>query len=102
LPEGCVVELPCVVDATGARPVPIGNLPPQCAAVNRTNVNVQELAVLAVLTGEKENVYRAVALDPLTAAVVSLPRIRDLVDELFEAEAPWLRTTFSGRFAAVD
>jgi alpha-galactosidase len=102
LPEGCVVELPCVVEATGVRPVPIGNLPPQCAAVNRTNVNVQELAVLAVLTGDKENVYRAVALDPLTGAVVPLSRIHDLVDELFEAEAQWLRSTFSGRFAAVD
>jgi alpha-galactosidase/6-phospho-beta-glucosidase family protein len=34
--------------------------------VNRTNVNVQELAVTAALTGRKEHVYHAAHSDPLT------------------------------------
>jgi alpha-galactosidase len=96
LPD-CVVEVPCLVDQAGVHPMPMGELPPQCAAINRTNINVQELALEAVLTGDKEQVYRAVALDPLTAAVVMLPEIRVLVDELFEAEARWVETTFGPR-----
>ena len=35
LPEGCCVEVPCLVDRSGVHPVWIGALPPQLAAVNR-------------------------------------------------------------------
>jgi alpha-galactosidase len=90
LPEGCCVEVPCLVDRNGVQPTAIGSLPPQCAAVNRTNVNVQELAVVAALTGDRDHVYQAVMLDPLTGVLLTLPRIRALVDELFAAEAAWL------------
>ena len=55
------------MDANGVQPTAIGALPPQCAALNRTNVNVQDLAVRAALTGDREHVYHAVTLDPLTA-----------------------------------
>src|SRR5262249_51357990 len=39
----CCVEVPCVADANGITPQPVGALPPQLAALIRTNVNVQEL-----------------------------------------------------------
>jgi alpha-galactosidase len=90
LPEGCCVELACLVDGNGLRPTTFGPLPPQCAAVNRTNVNVQELAVQAALTGDKEHVYHAVQLDPLTGALLTLDQIRAMVDELLAAHARWL------------
>jgi alpha-galactosidase len=90
LPDGCVVEVPCQVDASGVKPTSLSALPVQCAAVNRTSLNVQELAVASVLTGDREQVYRAIALDPLTSAVVRLPDIRRMVDDLFDAEARWL------------
>ncbi len=90
LPEGCCVEVPCLIDAGGVQPTAVGKLPPQCAAVNRTNINVQELAVEAALTGNLEHVYHAVQLDPLTASLLTLGQIRDLVDELLGAEAAWL------------
>lgn len=90
LPEGCCVEVACLVDRNGIQPTAFGPLPPQCAAVNRTNVNVQELAVLAARTGARDHVYHAVMLDPLTAALLTLERIRALVDELLAAEAAWL------------
>jgi alpha-galactosidase len=60
------------------------------AALNRTNINVQELIVEAALTGDVESTYHAVMLDPLTAAVCTLPQIRSMVDELLAAEAQWL------------
>lgn len=90
LPEGCCVEVPCQVDSTGIHPFAVGALPPQCAALNRAMINVQELAVEAALSGNREHVYQAIALDPLTAAVLSLPQIRAMVDDLFAAEAAWL------------
>jgi len=55
LPAGCCVEVPCLVDANGIQPIKVGSLPPQLAALNRTNINVQELIVEAALTGSKED-----------------------------------------------
>ena len=90
LPAGCCVEVPCLVDANGVQPTAVGPLPAQCAAVNRTNVNVQELAVEAVLTEDPNHVCHAVMLDPLTAAVLTLEQIRGLVDDLVAAQGRWL------------
>jgi alpha-galactosidase len=90
LPDGCIVEVPCLVDGCGVQPTFVGALPPQLAALNRTNINVQELIVEAALTGDTTFVHQAVAVDPLTAAVCTLPQIRRMVDELLEAEAGWL------------
>ncbi|MBI1877576.1 MAG: alpha-glucosidase/alpha-galactosidase [Chloroflexi bacterium] len=90
LPYGCCVEVPCLVDSNGIQPTAVGALPPQLAALNRTNINVQELIVEAALTGDTETIYHAVMLDPLTAAVCTLPQIRAMVDELLAAQAQWL------------
>ena len=90
LPEGCCVEVPCLVDAHGIQPTYVGALPTQLAAVNRTNINVQELIVEAALTGKEDAVHHAVMLDPLTAAVCTLPQIHDMVTELLSAQEPWL------------
>ena len=35
-------------------------------------------------------VVHALMMDPLTAAVCTLPQIRAMTDELFAAEAQWL------------
>jgi len=81
----CCVEVPCVADARGITPRPVGSLAPQLAALIQTNVNVQELTVEAALTGEREHVYHAAMLDPHTAAELSLAEIHELVDALLEA-----------------
>jgi len=86
LPEGCCVEVPCLVDGQGVHPCHVGALPPQCAAINRSNIAVQELAARAVLDRDREAAFRAVALDPLTASVLALAEIRRMFDELWEAE----------------
>lgn len=90
LPPNSCVEAPCLVDGTGIHPCYVGELPPALAALNRTNLNVQEVVVEAVKRGNREDVYRAVQLDPLTAAVCTLDESRQMVDELFEAHARWL------------
>jgi alpha-galactosidase len=85
LPAGCCVEVPCLVDKNGVQPTTVGTLPPQLAALMRTNVNVQELTVEAALTGKREHVYHAAMLDPHTAAELDPEQICKLVDELLAA-----------------
>jgi len=85
LPTGCCVEVPCLIDKNGIQPIKVGQLPPQLAALNRTNINVQELTVCAALTNVKQYVYHAAMLDPHTAAELSLDQIWSLVDDLFDA-----------------
>jgi alpha-galactosidase len=90
LPPDCVVEVPCLVDGLGVHPCYVGALPPQLAALNRTNINVQELAVKAAIEGDRAALYQAVALDPLTSALLSFKEIRQMTDEMFEALLPWM------------
>ncbi|MFQ6097296.1 MAG: alpha-glucosidase/alpha-galactosidase, partial [Armatimonadota bacterium] len=90
LPEGCCVEVPCLVDGAGLRPCFVGDLPAQCAALNRSNIGLQEMAVHAILERDRHKAFQAVCLDPLASAVLTLDEIRQMVDEMFEAEAEWL------------
>lgn len=90
LPEGCCVEVPCLIDKNGIQPIKAGPLPPHLAAMIRTNVNVQELTVRAALTGNKDYVYHAAMLDPHTGAELSLEEIWSLVDEMLEAHGGWI------------
>jgi alpha-galactosidase len=90
LPQDCVVEVPCLVDGLGVHPCYVGDLPPQLAALNRSNIAVQELAVKAALEGDHSALYQAVALDPLTATRLSLEEIRRLTDEMTAALLPWM------------
>jgi alpha-galactosidase len=90
LPAGCTVEVPCLVDGNGVQPTAIGALPPQLAALIRTNVNVQELTVEAALTGRREHVYHAAMLDPHTAAELDLDQIHALVDALLDEHGDWV------------
>lgn len=90
LPQGCIVEVPCLVDKNGVQPTHVGGLPPHLAALMRTNINVQELTVEAALTGKREHIYHAAMLDPHTAAELDLDQIWNLVDDLIETHGDWL------------
>lgn len=90
LPRDCVVEVPCLVDALGIHPCYVGDLPPQLAGLNRSNISVQELAVKAALEGDHEALFQAAALDPLTSSMLSLDETEEMVDEMLEALRPWM------------
>lgn len=90
LPNDCVVEVPCLVDASGVTPCFVGDLPPQLAALNRTNINVHQLTVEAALTLKKEHIYHAAMLDPHTSSELSIDDIYALVDDLIKAHEGWL------------
>jgi alpha-galactosidase len=90
LPTAAAVEVPCLVDASGIQPTFIGDLPPQLTGLIRTNINVQELTVAALMTENKEHIYHAAMLDPHTAAELDLDQIWNLVDDLLAAHGDWL------------
>ena len=85
LPFGSCVEVPILIDELGFHPMPVGELPPQCAALSRANIAVQEMGVIAVLERSREAAFHAIALDPLTSAILSLGQIRTMFDEMWEA-----------------
>lgn len=91
LPEGCCVEVPCMVDKEGVHPCYIGDLPPQLAALNRANVSVQELTVKGIVEKDKNKIFQAILLDPLTGAVLTIDEIHEMVDELFEANKEYMK-----------
>lgn len=90
LPAKAAVEVPCLVDASGVQPTRIGALPPQLAALIRTNINVQELTVAALMNEERGYVYHAAMMDPHTGAELDLDQIWRLVDDLLAAHRDWL------------
>jgi alpha-galactosidase len=96
LTQGVCVEVPIYVDGRGLHPVRVGALPPQCAALNQSNLTVQALGAEAALSGNPELVMQAIALDPLTGACCTLDEIRRMTAELMAAEAEWL-PQFAGR-----
>jgi len=90
LPADCCAEYPLFVDRLGIHKTFVGNLPSQCAALNMTNVNVQRLTVEAGMSGDTEKIVHACAMDPLSAATLTLKEIRDMAAEMLEAEKQWL------------
>ena len=86
LQEGSVVEVPCMIDKGGIHPCHIGALPPQCAALNRMGINVQEMAVRGIVEKDKNKILQAILLDPLTYSMASIDEIKQMVDELFAVE----------------
>jgi alpha-galactosidase len=90
LPEGACVEVPVYVDRAGFHPVHVGALPSQCVALVHISVMSEEMAVEAALTGNPRLVFQAIAYDPLTAAVLSLAEIKNMVNEMFAQNRDYL------------
>ncbi|HLQ71908.1 MAG TPA: alpha-glucosidase/alpha-galactosidase [Bacillota bacterium] len=90
LPRKTVVEVPCLVDASGVTPTYVGELPEQLAALNRTNINTQLMTIEAAMTQKKDYIYQAAMLDPHTSSELSMDDIVALCDDLIDAHGDWL------------
>ncbi len=90
LPQNACVEVPCMIDRNGINPCYVGDLPEQCAALNRTNINVQLLTIKAAETLKKEYIYMAAMMDPHTSSELSIDDIVALCDDLIVAHKGWL------------
>ena len=91
LVKGCCVEVPCLVDKEGLHPCYVGDLPAQLAALNRTNINVQELAVRGIAEKNKTKIFQSILLDPLTSAVLTIDETHRMVDDMFRANAEFVK-----------
>ncbi|WP_035779392.1 alpha-glucosidase/alpha-galactosidase [Butyrivibrio sp. MC2013] len=89
-PENACVEVPCLVDAYGIHPTRIGSLPPVLAAMNMTNINAQLLTIEAARTRRKEDILRAIMLEPRCAAALSISDMKKMMDELIEAHGEYM------------
>jgi alpha-galactosidase len=90
LPQGACVEVPVVVDKAGFHPIHVGALPPECALLTQLSSGIEELAIHGALTGDPVAIFRAIAHDPLTAAVLSLAEIKAMTNELFAQHKEYL------------
>ncbi len=90
LPENACVEVPVWASRKGFEAVHVGPLPPQCAALTDLSAQIEEMAVEAALTGDPRLVYHAIVYDPLTAAVLSLAEIQQMVNEMFQQNREYL------------
>ncbi len=90
LPQNACVEVPVWASRKGFSPVHVGSLPPQCAVLTNLSSSVEEMAVEACLTGNPRLVFQAIANDPLTAAVLSLAEIEQMVNQMFEQNRDYL------------
>ena len=90
LPLGAAVETPCLTNANGLQPSVVTDIPPQLVALMRSQINVQELTVRALLEESREHLYHAAMLDPHTAAELDLRQIRSLIDDLLAAHGDWI------------
>lgn len=83
LPTGACVEVPVWANSTGLKAVKVGSIPAQCALLTGLSAQIEELAVEGILAGDPTLIYQAIAHDPLTAAVLSLQEIRNMVNDMF-------------------
>jgi len=90
LPAGAVVEVPCLVDSLGVQPTTVGALPAQCAALNRSYINVNELVVRAALEEDPRSIRQALMADPATAATLTVEQIWSLCNDLVLAHNNYL------------
>ncbi|MEI6167983.1 MAG: alpha-galactosidase [bacterium] len=89
LPPQAVVETPCLADANGITPCRVGQLPAALAALMTPHVAVHGMAVEGALTKSRRLVRQAIQADPLTGAILTLPQIRAMTDELFLENAEY-------------
>lgn len=90
LPFDACVEVPVVADRMGFRTTVVGPLPDHLAILVNTTARLENLTVEAAMRKDKEAVYHAVYMDPLTSAVCSLEEIRNMCDELFAVNRDYL------------
>jgi len=87
LPTGAIVEVPGLVDASGVRPLCMGELPKGVLGLTQTLIAWQELSVDAALSGDRNLVVQALLAHPWLRSTEQAER---LCDEMLAAHAAYL------------
>jgi len=77
LDADAVVEVPCVVDRTGVRPLATGDVPTHARALVESIKEVERLTIHAARTRSRDAALKALALHPLVPSVNVARRILD-------------------------
>jgi alpha-galactosidase/6-phospho-beta-glucosidase family protein len=94
LPDGAIVEVNAQINAYGVRPIHAGPLPEALAAHLRHYVAFQQHVVSAALSGDRKAALHAFLLDPTTQSRLDLAQTQELLDEMLEANRPYLPLFF--------
>ncbi len=92
LPQDACVEVPVWASKKGLTPVYVGALPPQLAMLTGITSQLEEMAVEGALAGDPRLIYQAIAHDPLTASMLSLAEIKQMVNQMFAKNREYLPT----------
>ena len=92
LPQGACVEVPVLATRNRLEPIRVGALPAQCAMLTGLSAQIEMMAVEGCLSGDPRLIYQAIAHDPLTASVLSLAEIRQMVREMLRKNQAYLPT----------
>ena len=87
LPEGAVLEIPAVVDASGVHPVTLGDLPIAVVPTLAHKLASLDLIIEAALEGSQQKAVQALANDPHCTDLSTAGKI---VDELIRQEIRYL------------
>ena len=90
LPPDCVVEVPCLIGRDSIKPCYVGKLPPQLAAVMSPHVYLYEMGVEAVFGRDRGLLLKALQADPMTGAVLTLPQMEKMLNELCAANREYM------------
>jgi len=90
LPDDACVEVPVVADRMGFKTTIAGPLPEHVAILVNTTARIESLVVEAAMEKSRDKVYKACYMDPLASAVCSMEEIKNMCDELFEANKEFL------------
>ncbi|MDI9468969.1 MAG: alpha-galactosidase [Bacillota bacterium] len=90
LPYDCCVEVPVLASRNRLRPFHVGALPDHLAVMLNTSARCEELAVAGLREGDRRKVFHAILFDSLTSSVLGMQEIKDMVDEMFEANKVYL------------
>lgn len=84
LPDDAFLEMECVLDRNGPRPLPVGEFPFGLRAQQMLILDVHELTVEAIMKRDRSLLVRALAMDPLVNSIATAEAV---IDDLFAAQA---------------
>lgn len=88
--QGAGVEIPVTATKDGIIPEVVGDLPQHLAVMINTLAGCEELAVQGCIEGDCRKIYHSILFDPLTSAVLSMDEIKEMVQEMFNANRDYL------------
>jgi 6-phospho-beta-glucosidase len=87
LPQDGIVEVAATVDRTGPHPFAMGPLPKSVLGYQYSLILSQELAIDAALSGDRNDLLKAILAHPL---IHSVDAAEKAMDELLALQADWL------------